>query len=118
LDFQKTFIHVAKWSTIHCFVPLAIQHGWEILYMDVKSTLFNGLIKKDVYVKHHCGFIVPDLEDKVCKLKRALYKLGQCPWAQHEKIYVFLQKPTLVLCLTNPNLYIFQEDGLIFALAI
>jgi hypothetical protein len=77
LDFQETFVHVAKWSTIRCFVSLAIQHGWKILHMDVKSALFIGHIKEYVYVKHHCGFIVPSREDKLCKLKRALYKLGQ-----------------------------------------
>jgi hypothetical protein len=51
LDFQETFVFVAKWSTICCLVSLAIQHGWEILHMDLKAAFFNSQIKKDVYVK-------------------------------------------------------------------
>jgi hypothetical protein len=60
LDFQETFVPIAKWSTICYFVSLAMGD----LHMDVKSTFFNGYIKEDVYAKHHCGFIIRDLEDK------------------------------------------------------
>jgi hypothetical protein len=118
LDFQKTFDPIVKWSTISCLVSLATQHGWEVLHMDVKSTFLNGQNKEDVYVKQPFGFIVPGLEHKVCKLKKALYGLCQSPQAWHERIDVFLQKTSLVFCLADLRLYIFQEDGLILTLAI
>ncbi len=86
--------------------------------MDVKSTFLNGQIKEDVYDKQPIGFIVPSLEHKVCKLKKTLYGLCQSPWVWHERIDVFLQKTSLVPCLVDLSLYIFQEDGLILAHAI
>jgi len=104
LDFQKTFDPIAKWSTISCLVSLATQHGWEVLHMDVKSTFLNGQNKEDVYVKQPFGFIVPNLEHKVCKLKKALYGLCQSPQAWHERIDVFLQKTSLVFCLADLSL--------------
>jgi hypothetical protein len=86
--------------------------------MDVKSTFLNGEIKEDVYVKQPLGFIVPGLEHKVCKLKKTLYGLCLSPRAWHKRIDVFLQKTSLLPCLADPSLYIFQEDGLILTLAI
>jgi hypothetical protein len=86
--------------------------------MDVKSTLFDGQIKEDVYVIQPLGVIVLSLEHKVCKLKKTLYGLHQSPQAWHERINVFLQKIDLVHYLSNHSLYIFQKDGLILALAI
>ncbi len=84
MDFQETFALVAKWSIIRSLVSLAIEHGWEILHMDVKFVILNGQIREDVYVKQPCGFIVPSFECKVCKLKKALYGLHQLPCAWHE----------------------------------
>jgi hypothetical protein len=118
LDFQKTFVHVVKWSTICCLVSIVAQHGWEILHMDVKSTFFNDQIKEDVFVRQAHGFIVPSLEHKVCTLKRTLYGLCQSPQGWHERINVFLQKTNLILYLVDPSQYIFQKYGLIFTLAI
>jgi hypothetical protein len=46
MDFQETFALVAKWSIIHSLVSLAIEHGWEILHMDVKFVFLNGQIRK------------------------------------------------------------------------
>jgi len=98
MDFQETFALVAKWNIIHSLVSLAIEHGWEILHMDVKFVFLNGKIREDVYVKEPCGFIVPSFECKVCKLKKALYGLHQLPCAWHERINVFLKKIGSVPC--------------------
>jgi hypothetical protein len=46
---------------------------------DVKSTFLNEHIKEDVYVKQPCGFIVPNLEHKVCKLKRTFIQIASIP---------------------------------------
>jgi hypothetical protein len=68
--------------------------------------------------KQPLGFIVPGLEHKLCKLKKTLYGLCQSPWAWHERIYILKKKTNLVPCLADPNLYIFQEDGLILAIYV
>jgi len=73
LDFQKTFVPITKMehnSLFHWLFNMVERFTY-----GCKSTFFNRYIKKDVYVKHHCGFIIPNLEDKLCKLKRPLYKL-------------------------------------------
>ncbi|KAA3486889.1 retrovirus-related pol polyprotein from transposon tnt 1-94 [Gossypium australe] len=43
--------------------------------MDVKSTFLNGYLKEDIYVDQSQGFVVPECESKVYKLKKPLYGL-------------------------------------------
>lgn len=43
--------------------------------MDVKSVFFNSYIEEDIYVSQPLGFEVRGEEDKVYKLKKALYEL-------------------------------------------
>ena len=43
--------------------------------MDVKSTFLNGVLKEEVYIEQPLGYKVKGEEDKVLKLKKALYGL-------------------------------------------
>ena len=43
--------------------------------MDVKSTFLNGYLDEEVYVEQLQGYEVLGHEDKVYKLKKALYAL-------------------------------------------
>jgi len=47
--------------------------------MDVKSAFLNGELKEEVYVNQPQGFKVASHEDKVHKLKKALYGLKKAP---------------------------------------
>ena len=56
-------------------IALAASRGWPIYQMDVKSAFLNGHLKEEVYVTQPPGFEMPNSENKVCKLKKALYGL-------------------------------------------
>ena len=43
--------------------------------MDVESSFLNGILEEEVYVEQPPGYIVKGHEDKVYKLKKALYGL-------------------------------------------
>ncbi|GKE16715.1 retrovirus-related pol polyprotein from transposon TNT 1-94 [Tanacetum coccineum] len=53
--------------------------------MDVKSTLLNGKLKEEVYVKQPLGFESNEFPNHVCKLDKALYGLKQAPRAWYLK---------------------------------
>jgi hypothetical protein len=40
--------------------------------MDVKSTFLNSDLKEDVYVHRPSGFMIPDKEGKVLRLRKVL----------------------------------------------
>jgi hypothetical protein len=45
--------------------------------MDVKTTFLNGVIEEEVYIEQPRGFEVEDKKTRVCRLKKALYRLKQ-----------------------------------------
>jgi hypothetical protein len=54
--------------------------------MDVKSTFLNGDLKEEVYVHQPPGFVIPGKEDKVPRLRKALYGLRQAPREWNAKL--------------------------------
>jgi hypothetical protein len=47
--------------------------------MDVKFSFLNGNLKEEVYVRQPSGFVIPGKENKVLRLRKALYGLQQAP---------------------------------------
>jgi hypothetical protein len=54
--------------------------------MDVKSAFLNGDLKDEVYVHQPPEFVIPGKEDKVLRLRKALYDLRQAPRAWNAKL--------------------------------
>jgi hypothetical protein len=44
-------------------------------HLDIKSTFLNGELQEEVFVHQPAGFIKTGSEDKVFRLKKALYGL-------------------------------------------
>ena len=53
--------------------------------MDMKSAFLNGVFEEEVYIEQPLGYKVKEEEDKVIKLKMALYGLKQV--AQARRLY-------------------------------
>nr|GEW23848.1 putative Gag-Pol polyprotein [Tanacetum cinerariifolium] len=55
-----------------------------------QNNILNGLLKKEVYVSQPDGFVDPEFQDHVYKLKKALYGLKQAPRAWYDQLSSFL----------------------------
>jgi hypothetical protein len=66
-------------DSVRLLLTLATQEGWCVHHMDVKSAFLNGDLKEEVYVHQPPGFVIPDEEGKVLRLRKALYGLRQAP---------------------------------------
>ncbi|KAI5332051.1 hypothetical protein L3X38_022179 [Prunus dulcis] len=75
VDYNETFVPVARLDTIRTLVALAAQKNWKLYQLDVKSAFLNGVLEEEVYVDQPDGFVVKGSEDKVYKLHKALYGL-------------------------------------------
>ena len=55
-----------------------------LIRLDVKMTFLHGDLEEEIYMEQPKGFVVPDQERIVCRLKKSLYGLKQDPrqWYQ------------------------------------
>jgi len=66
IDYDETFVLVARYSFIRSMLALSAQMGWKIHQMDVKTAFLNGKIEEEVYIKQPEGFKAFDRESHVC----------------------------------------------------
>ena len=93
-------------DTIITVLVLAPQHGWIIYQMDVKSAFLNGYVDEEIYVEQPQGFEIAGNENKVYKLKKALYGLKKAPRAWYSRIDTYFQQKGFQKSSSDPNLYI------------
>ena len=86
INYEETFTHVSRYTSIRTIISLATSMGWRLPQMDVKTTFLNGEIEEEVYIEQPDGFVIHEKEYHVCKLKKALYGLKQAPRARYENI--------------------------------
>ena len=88
MDFEETFVPIAKMTTIRTLIEVDSIRQWCISQFDVKNAFLNGDLQEEVYmepspsVSHDFGY--------VCKLGKALYGLKQASHAWFEKLYVVI----------------------------
>jgi hypothetical protein len=62
---------------VRLLFALAAQEGWRVHHKDVKSAFLNDNLNEEVYVHQPSGFVIPDKEGKVLRLRKTLYSLRQ-----------------------------------------
>ena len=85
IDYFDTYAPVARTTTIRVLFALASLHNLYVHQMDVKTTILNGDLDEEVYMEQPEGFVLPNNEHKVCKLKKSIYGLKQAPKQWHVK---------------------------------
>lgn len=56
-------------------VALAAHNSWPIFQLDVKSAFLHGDLQEQVFIDQPPGYMMSGCEDKVYRLKKALYGL-------------------------------------------
>jgi len=77
IDFDKTFVPVARLEAIRILLAFASHMGIKLFQMDVKCAFLNGFLQEEVYVEQLPGFENPDFPTHVFKLQKALYGLNK-----------------------------------------
>nr|GFA62596.1 retrovirus-related Pol polyprotein from transposon TNT 1-94 [Tanacetum cinerariifolium] len=90
IDFEESFVPVARLETVRIFIAYVAHKLFPIYQMDVKTAFLNGPLKEEVYVNQPDGFIDPHHPAKVYHLKKELYGLKQAPKAWYDELSNFL----------------------------
>jgi len=88
MDYEETFVPVAKMTTIRTLIAVTSICQWHISQLDVKNVFLNGDLQEEVYMAPPLG--ISDDFGYVCKLNKALYGLKQAPCAWFEKFYIVI----------------------------
>jgi hypothetical protein len=62
-------------EAIKILLAFSVAKGFKLYQMDVKSSLLNGFLEGEVYVRQPPGFESVDFPHRVYKLRKALYGL-------------------------------------------
>ena len=75
MNYIEVFAPVARLDTIRLILAIATRYSWNVFQLDVKSVFLHGELKEEIYVQQPNGFVKKGEEEKVYKLKKALYDL-------------------------------------------
>jgi len=75
VDYEKSFSHVVRISSIHLLLVLVAYLDLELI-QDVKTTFLNGGLEEEIYMDQTLGFLSKGQENKICRLKRSIYGLN------------------------------------------
>ena len=93
-------------ETIRLVAALAVQKGWTIYQLDVKSAFLHGELNEVVFVEQPCGYVQKGNEQKVYRLKKELYGLKQAPRAWYSRIEAYFMKEGFEKCDYEHTLFI------------
>ena len=50
MDYDETFVSVAKMDSIRLVLAISASKNWEVHHMDVKSAFLHGDIHEEIYI--------------------------------------------------------------------
>jgi hypothetical protein len=105
IDYEETFAHVARYTSIRTIISLVASMGWRLHQMYVKTSFINGEIEEEVYIEQSYGFVIHEKESHVCRLNKSMYGLKQAPCAWYENIDGYLMSFLFSKIVVDPSLY-------------
>ncbi|GJS14314.1 retrovirus-related pol polyprotein from transposon TNT 1-94 [Tanacetum coccineum] len=109
-ELGESFAPVARLEVIKNFLVFAAHMNMVVYQMDVKTALWNGNLREEVYVSQPDGFVDPNNPNHVYKLKKALYGLKQAPRAWYDMLSSFLLSQDFSKGLVDPTMFIRRES--------
>jgi len=77
IDFDKLFSPVVYYKTTRLLLTIAALENLDIQSIDVKTAYLYGDLDEEIYMEQPEGFKLPRKENKVWRLRKALYSLKQ-----------------------------------------
>jgi hypothetical protein len=106
IDYDETFSPVARFESLRLLLALAALENWEIHQMDVKSAFLNGVLNEEIYMEQPQGFITTGQENKVCRLKKAIYGLKQASRTWNQQFHGVLSELGFERTYSDAGIYV------------
>ena len=106
IDFEETFSPVARFESVRLLLSIAALEDWEIKALNVKTAFLFGDLDEEIYLEQPEGFIKKDMENKVCRLRKAIYGLKQAALQWNKALHQSLLEMGFVHTLSDPGIYV------------
>jgi hypothetical protein len=109
IDYDETFSPIACFESLRLLLALAALEDWEIHQLDVKSVFLNGVLDEEIYMEQPQGFIIAGQEDKVCRLKKAIYGLKQASRTWNLQFHGILTELGFTQTFSDAGVYVYHQ---------
>jgi hypothetical protein len=106
IDHEMVFSPIMKITSLCLLIALAATYDFEIHQMDVKTTIFNGIFTKEIYMIQPLGYDKSGEEHKMCHLLQTPYGLKQVPCKWYERFTTYLFQASFIKGKVDQNIYI------------
>ena len=109
VDYNETFSPVARFESLRFLLAHAALEDWEIEGMDVKLAFLHSDLDEEIYMEQPEGFIVEGQEDKVVRLKKAIYGLKQASRAWFKTFSTTLKENDFNQIYSDAGVYVYHR---------
>lgn len=111
LDYDETFSPIAKPSTIHLLLSLAIMHQWSVHQLDIHNAFLHRNLNEDVFIYQPLGFVNSSFPTHIYKLNKSLYGLKQAPGAWFSRLSDSLVTMGFSPSESDSSLFSYRQGG-------
>ena len=105
VDYNEVFAPVVDSTSMSLLLAMANQEDWEIEQMDVVTAFLHGRLEEEVYMKIPHGMKVEGGENKVLRVKGALYGLKQSSHVWGRMFEGFMLKAGFKQCVMDTCIF-------------
>lgn len=109
LDYAETFSPVVRHTTLRLLFALSVKYNFDTTHLDVTTAFLNGDLEETIYMQKPVCFNSLN-DNKVLKLKKAIYGLKQSSRMWYQKVDQCLIKNGYVKSKLEPCLFYKMND--------
>jgi hypothetical protein len=90
IDYGESFAPVMRLESLRTLLALAASHNLAIVQFDITSAYLHGTLKEKVFVDQPAGYVDPEKDGWVWRLKKGLYGLVQAGRTWNEELHAHM----------------------------
>src|SRR6266571_7399069 len=113
IDYDKIFSPVVRFETVQMMLALAALRNWHISGLDIKTAFLYGDLDEELYMEQPEGFKIPGQQNKVMRLRKAIYGLKQAALAWWRALDKSMSSLGCTRLLSDSGLFVNEDKTIV-----
>src|SRR6266702_2320040 len=113
IDYDEIFSPVVRFETVRMMLALAVLRNWHISGLDVKTAFLYGDLDEELYMEQPEGFKIPGQQNKVMRLRKAIYGLKQAALAWWRALDKSMSSLGCTRLLSDSGLFVNEDKTIV-----